>query len=89
LSAVSEKLMPPSIEVLTSSSAPAWSVVLMALKSALPSLNVIVPKQFRNQQTRIAERCVFRDLLQLAALRFQSETYRDAKPAPDGRSSTN
>ena len=28
-------------------------------------------------------------VLQLAALRFQSETYRDAKPAPDGRSSTN
>ena len=82
--------MPPSIEVLTSSSGPAWSMVLMALKSALPSPNVIVPKQsFETQETRIAERCVFRDVLQMAALRFQSEIYRDAKPAPDGRSSTN
>jgi hypothetical protein len=45
--------------------------------------------EFRNQKTRIAGRCVFHDVLQLAALRFYSETYRDAKPAPDGRSSTN
>src|ERR1700731_4502297 len=37
--------MPPSIEALTSSSAPAWSTVLIALKRPLPSPNVIVPKQ--------------------------------------------
>src|ERR1700674_3719428 len=37
--------MPPSIDVLTSSSAPAWSTALMALKSPLPSPNVMVPKQ--------------------------------------------
>src|SRR3979490_3410980 len=37
--------MPPSIDVLTSSSAPAWPTVLMALKSPLPSPNVMVPKQ--------------------------------------------
>src|SRR5882757_1881202 len=37
--------MPPSIDVLTSSSAPAWPTVLIALKSPLPSPNVIVPKQ--------------------------------------------
>ena len=61
----------------------------MALKSALPNPNVIVPKQSFETRSCIAERCVFRDVLQMAALRFQSETYRDAKPAPDGRSSTN
>src|SRR6202035_3875004 len=37
--------MPPSIEALTSSSAPGWSTVLIALKRPLPSPNVIVPKQ--------------------------------------------
>src|SRR5712675_3441022 len=37
--------MPRSIEVLTSSSAPAWPTVLMALKRPLPSPNVMVPKQ--------------------------------------------
>src|SRR5882757_1501067 len=37
--------MPPSIDVLTSSSAPAWPTALMALKSPLPSPNVMVPKQ--------------------------------------------
>src|SRR5712671_4820304 len=37
--------MPRSIEVLTSSSAPAWPTVLMALKRPLPSANVMVPKQ--------------------------------------------
>jgi hypothetical protein len=63
--------MPPSVEVLTSSSAPAWSTVLMASKSPLPSPNVMVSEtEFRNQETRIAERCVFHDVLQLAAPRF-------------------
>src|SRR6202171_5267882 len=42
--------MPLSIEVLTSSSAPAWSTALMPLKSPLPSPNVMVPKQ--NFETR-------------------------------------
>src|ERR1700682_1479582 len=42
--------MPPSIDVLTSSSAPAWPTALMALKSPLPSPNVMVPKQ--NLETR-------------------------------------
>src|ERR1700730_5093516 len=37
--------MPPSIDVLTSSSAPAWPTLLMALKIPLPSPNVMVPKQ--------------------------------------------
>src|ERR1700692_2193050 len=37
--------MPPSIEVLTSSSAPACPTLLIALKSPLPSPNVMVPKQ--------------------------------------------
>src|ERR1700722_5155459 len=37
--------MPPSIDVLTSSSAAAWPTALMALKSPLPSPNVMVPKQ--------------------------------------------
>src|SRR5260370_16172912 len=37
--------MPRSIEVLTSSSAPAWPTVLMALKRPLPSPNVMDPKQ--------------------------------------------
>src|SRR5258707_10680038 len=37
--------MPPSIDVLTSSSAPAWPTALMALKIPLPSPNVMVPKQ--------------------------------------------
>src|ERR1700676_4547177 len=37
--------MPPSIDVLTSSSAPAWPTALMALKSPLPSPKVMVPKQ--------------------------------------------
>src|SRR6267143_1070128 len=37
--------MPPSIDVLTSSSAPAWPTALTALKIPLPSPNVIVPKQ--------------------------------------------
>src|SRR6476646_10460189 len=39
--------MPPSIDVLTSLSAPAWPTALMALKSPLPSPNVMVPKQRR------------------------------------------
>src|SRR5882724_10832176 len=42
--------MPPSIDVLTSSSAVAWPTALMALKSPLPSPNVMVPKQ--NLETR-------------------------------------
>src|SRR5580700_9030072 len=37
--------MPQSIDVLTSSSAPAWPTALRALKSPLPSPNVMVPKQ--------------------------------------------
>src|ERR1700738_1902577 len=37
--------MPPSIDVLTSSSAPAWPTAPMALKSPRPSPNVMVPKQ--------------------------------------------
>src|ERR1700687_2731157 len=37
--------MPPSIDVLTSSSAPAWPTELMPLKRTLPSPNVMVPKQ--------------------------------------------
>src|SRR5882757_2873196 len=37
--------MPPSIDVLMSSSAAAWPTALMALKSPLPSPNVMVPKQ--------------------------------------------
>src|SRR5258708_15484106 len=37
--------MPLSSDVLTSSSAPAWPTELMALKSPLPSPNVMVPKQ--------------------------------------------
>src|SRR5712664_2239011 len=37
--------MPPSIDVLTSSSAPAWPTAPMALKYPLPSPNVMVPKQ--------------------------------------------
>src|ERR1700737_3391967 len=37
--------MPPSIDVLTRSSAPAWSTAPMALKTPLPSPNVMVPKQ--------------------------------------------
>src|SRR5260221_2787320 len=37
--------MPPSIDVLTSSSAPAWPTALMPLKIPLPSPNVMVPKQ--------------------------------------------
>src|ERR1700722_16265430 len=37
--------MAPSIHVFTSSSAAAWPTALMALKSPLPSPNVIVPKQ--------------------------------------------
>src|ERR1700722_8562270 len=37
--------MPPSRAILTNSSAPAWSTVLRALKSPLPSPNVMVPKQ--------------------------------------------
>src|SRR6266566_4259942 len=37
--------MPPSIDVLTSSSAPACPTALRALKSPLPSPNVMVPKQ--------------------------------------------
>src|SRR5712675_1255266 len=37
--------MPRSIDVLTSSSAPAWPTALMPLKSPLPSPNVMVPKQ--------------------------------------------
>src|ERR1700732_4244810 len=45
MSAVSKKLIPPSIDVLTSSSAPAWPTALMALKIPLPSPNVMVPKQ--------------------------------------------
>src|SRR5258707_14434346 len=40
--------MPPSIDVLTSSSALAWSTVLMALKSPLPSPNVM----FRNRVSK-------------------------------------
>src|SRR5882757_8321936 len=37
--------MPLSIDVSTSSSAPAWPTALMPLKSPLPSPNVMVPKQ--------------------------------------------
>src|SRR5437667_12228006 len=37
--------MPPSIDVLTISSAPAWPTAPMALKYPLPSPNVMVPKQ--------------------------------------------
>src|SRR6202790_2017043 len=37
--------MPPSIDVLTSSSAADWPTVLMALKRPLPSPKVMVPKQ--------------------------------------------
>src|SRR5882757_6778276 len=37
--------MPPSIDVLTRSSAAAWPTLLIALKSPLPSPNVMVPKQ--------------------------------------------
>src|ERR1700726_5165789 len=37
--------MPRSIDVLTSPSAPAWPTLLIALKSPLPSPNVMVPKQ--------------------------------------------
>src|ERR1700676_4490768 len=37
--------MPPSINVLTSASRPAWPTSLMALKIPLPSPNVMVPKQ--------------------------------------------
>src|SRR6267142_4609419 len=37
--------MPPSIDVFTSSSAPAWPTALMPLKRPLPSPNVMVPKQ--------------------------------------------
>src|SRR5258708_32964077 len=60
--------MPPPIDVLTSSSAPACPTELMALKSPLPSPNVMVPKQsFENQETCIAERCVFHDALPIVA----------------------
>src|ERR1700732_3102388 len=45
MSAVSKKLMPPAIDVLTSSSAPAWPTAPMALKNPLPSPHVMVPKQ--------------------------------------------
>src|ERR1700736_217913 len=37
--------MPPSIDVLISSSASDWPTVLMALKRPLPAPNVMVPKQ--------------------------------------------
>src|ERR1700683_4410583 len=37
--------MPPSRAILTNSSAPVWSTPLRALKSPLPSPNVMVPKQ--------------------------------------------
>src|ERR1700722_3210263 len=37
--------MPPSIDVLTSSSAADWPTVLMPWKRPLPSPNVMVPKQ--------------------------------------------
>src|SRR6202041_3642412 len=37
--------MPRSIDILTSSSASAWPTELRALKSPLPSPNVMVPKQ--------------------------------------------
>src|SRR3984885_16058570 len=37
--------MPPSIDVLTSSSASSWPTELMPLKRPLPSPNVMVPKQ--------------------------------------------
>ena len=44
-SAVSKKLMPPSIDVLTSVSASACPWAPMALKSPRPSPKVMVPKQ--------------------------------------------
>jgi len=51
--------MPPSIDVLTSSSAPAWPTALMALKSPpVPECHGS-EAEFRNQETCIAERCVF------------------------------
>src|ERR1700722_3252310 len=37
--------MPPSIDVLTSSSASAWPTELIPLKRPLPSPNVMVPRQ--------------------------------------------
>src|ERR1700682_869620 len=37
--------MPPSIDLLTSSSAPGWPTAILALKIPLPSPNVMVPKQ--------------------------------------------
>ena len=90
MSAISKKLKPPSIEVLTSSSVSGLVNGADGLEesSAIPERHGS-ETEFRNQETRFAERCVFHDVLQFAALRFKSETYRNAKPAPDGRSSTN
>src|SRR6476646_2816099 len=45
MSAVSKKLMPLSIDVLTSSSASAWPTAPRPLTGPLPSPNVMVPKQ--------------------------------------------
>jgi hypothetical protein len=67
-----------------------WTRALMALKSPLPFPRAHGSEaEFRSQETRIAEHCVIHDVLQLAELRFLSETYRDAEPAPDGTSVTN
>jgi hypothetical protein len=63
--------MPPSIEVLTSSSAPGLVSGADGLEesSAIPERHGS-ETEFRNQETRIADSCVFHDVLQLPALRF-------------------
>src|ERR1700722_13441634 len=51
--------MPASIDVLTRSSAPVWPTVLMALKSPLPSPNVMVPKQSLETNRPVLPRVVY------------------------------
>src|ERR1700738_3887992 len=60
--------MPPSMAVLIRSSAPAWSTLLMSLKSPLPSPKAHSSEaEFRYYETRIAERFVFHLSASLAA----------------------
>src|SRR5437867_12803203 len=58
-SAVSKKLMPPSIEALTSSSAPFWSTAPMTLYNPSPPPKIMVPKERRETRSPVLPRVLY------------------------------
>src|SRR5580692_6679083 len=79
--------MPPSIDVLTSSSAPAWPTMLMALKSPFPSPNVMVPKQSFETRRPVLPRVAY-SMMPFQLLSTHSWRSRNKNEAAQGQAAS-